>query len=114
MLAALIAGERDPKVLAQLARGRMRAKLSVLEEAFTGFFTDHHAFLLAKMLARVDALDGDIAELDRKLEELIVPFQAAVDRLDEITGVGRTAAQLILAEIGTDMARFPTAGHLAS
>jgi transposase len=114
MLAALIAGERDPKVLAQLARGRLRAKLSVLEEAFTGFFTDHHAFLLAKMLARVDALDGDIAELDRKLEELIVPFAAAVDRLDEITGVGRTAAQVILAEIGTDMTRFPTAGHLAS
>jgi transposase len=114
ILAALIAGERDPKVLAQLARGRLRAKLSVLEDAFTGFFTDHHAFLLAKMLARVDALDGDIAELDRKLEELIVPFAAAVDRLDEITGVGRVAAQVILAEIGTDMARFPTAGHLAS
>jgi transposase len=73
MLAALIAGERDPKVLARLARGRMRAKLSVLEEAFTGFFTDHHGFLLAKMLARVDALDADIAELDGKLEELIVP-----------------------------------------
>jgi transposase len=114
MLAALIAGERDPKALAQLARGRLRAKLSVLEEAFTGHFTDHHGFLLAKMLARVDALDGDIAELDRKLEELIVPFAAAVDRLDEITGVGRTAAQVILAEIGTDMGRFPTAGHLAS
>src|ERR671910_395044 len=114
MMAALIAGERDPKLLAQLARGRMRAKLSVLAEAFTGFFTDHHGFLLAKMLARVDALDADIAELDRKLEELIVPFGQAVDRLDEITGVGRTAAQLILAEIGTDMGRFPTAGHLAS
>jgi transposase len=114
MLAALIAGERDPKALAQLARGRMRAKLSVLEEAFTGFFTDHHAFLLAKMLARVDALDADIAELDRKLEELIVPFAQAADRLDEIAGVGRIAAQLILAEVGTDMGRFPTAGHLAS
>jgi transposase len=114
MLAALIAGERDPKVLAQLARGRMRAKRSVLEEAFTGHFTDHHGFLLAKMLGRVEALDADIAELDHKLEELIVPFAQAVERLDEITGVGRTAAQLILAEIGTDMARFPTAGHLAS
>jgi transposase len=114
MLAALIAGERNPKLLAQLARGRMRAKLSVLEEAFTGHFTDHHGFLLAKMLARVDALDADIAELDRKLEELIVPFAAAVDRLDEICGVGRTAARVILAEVGTDMGRFPTAGHLAS
>ena len=114
MLAALIAGERDPKLLAQLARGRMRAKLSVLAEAFTGFFTDHHAFLLAKMLARVDALDVGIAELDHKLEELIIPFAQAADRLDEITGVGRTAAQVILAEIGADMGRFPTAGHLAS
>jgi transposase len=114
MLAALIAGERDPKVLAQLARGRMRAKRSLLEEAFTGHFSDHHGFLLAKMLARVDALDSDIAELDRKLEELIVPFAHAVERLDEICGVGRVAAQLILAEVGTDMARFPTAGHLAS
>ena len=65
-------------MLAQLARGRMRAKRSVLEEAFTGFFTDHHGFLLAKMLARVDALDSDIAEPDRKLEELIVSFAAAV------------------------------------
>jgi transposase len=114
MLAALIAGERDPKVLAQLARGRMRAKRSLLEEAFTGHFSDHHGFLLAKMLARVDALDADIAELDGKLEELIAPFAHAVERLDEICGVGRVAAQLILAEVGTDMARFPTAGHLAS
>jgi transposase len=114
MLAALIAGERDPQVLAQLARGRLRAKRSVLEEAFTGVFTDHHAFLLAKMLARVDELDADIAELDHKLGELIVPFAPAVDRLDEITGVGRTAAQVILAEVGLDMGRFPTAGHLAS
>ena len=114
MLQALLAGERDPKVLAQLARGRMRAKRSVLEEAFTGHFTDHHGFLLAKMLVRVEALDADIAELDRKLEELIGPFAQVVERLDEICGVGRTAAQLILAEVGTDMGRFPTAGHLAS
>jgi transposase len=101
-------------VLAQLARGRLRAKRSVLAEAFTGFFTDHHGFLLAKMLARVDALDADIAELDGKLEELVAPFAAAADRLDEVTGVGRTAAQVILAEVGIDMGRFPTPGHLAS
>ena len=114
MLAALIAGERDPKVLAELARGRMRAKRSVLEEAFTGVFTDHHGFLLARMLGRVDGLDADIAELDHKLEELIIPFTAAADRLDEITGVGRTAACAIIAEVGVDMGRFPTPGHLAS
>jgi transposase len=114
MLAALVAGERDPKALAQLARARLRAKLTVLEEAFTGFFTDHHGFLLARMLARVDALDADIAELDGKLEELITPFAAAADRLDEITGVGRTTAQVIIAEVGVDMGRFPTPGHLTS
>jgi transposase len=113
MLASLLAGERDPKVLAELARGRLRAKRSVLEEAFTGHFTDHHGFLLAKMLARVAGLDADIAELDHKLEELIAPFRAATDRLDEICGVGRTATCAIIAEIGTDMGRFPTPGHLA-
>jgi hypothetical protein len=114
MLAALVARERDPKVLAQLARTRLRAKLGPLEEAFTGCFTDQHAFLLAKMLARVDALDADLAALDAKLQELIAPFAHAVDRLDEIPGVGQTAAHLLLAEIGTDMTRFPTAGHLVS
>jgi len=114
MLAALIAGERDPKVLAQLARARMRAKLSLLEEAFTGHFSDQHAFLLAKMLGRVDALDADLAELDAKLAELITPFAHAVDRLDEIPGVGQLAAHLLVAELGADMTRFPTAGHLVS
>jgi transposase len=114
MLAALIQGERDPKRLAELARTRLRAKLGQLQEAFTGQFTDHHAFLLATMLARIDQGSADIAELDRKIEAEIAPFAAAVERLDEITGVGRTAAQTIIAEIGTDMARFPTPGHLAS
>jgi transposase len=114
MLAALIAGERDPKVLAQLARTRMRAKRSQLEEAFTGHFTDHHAFLLAKMLGRVDQISADIAELDGKIEETIAPFVQAADRLDEIPGVGQTAAQVIVSEVGLEMGRFPTAGHLAS
>ena len=114
MLAALLAGERDPKVLAQLARTRLRAKLGQLEEAFTGHFTDHHGFLLATMLDRVDAVSADIATLEAKIDQEIAPFAQAVDRLDEITGVGRTAAQVIIAEIGTDMGRFPTPGHLAS
>ena len=114
MLAALLAGERDPKVLAQLARSRMRAKLGQLEEAFTGHFSDHHAFLLATMLARIDQASADIAELEAKIEEEVAPFAPAVDRLDGITGVGRTAAQVIIAEVGTDMGRFPTPGHLAS
>ncbi len=114
MLAALLAGERDPKVLAQLARSSMRAKISALEEAFTGRFTDHHAFLLRTMLARVDQISADIAALDTKIEELIAPFASAVERLDEIPGIGRTAASVILSEIGLDMSRFPTPGHLAS
>ncbi len=92
----------------------MRAKLSLLEEAFTGCFSDQHAFLLARMLDRVDALSADIAALDTRIEALIGPFTAAVDRLDEIPGVGQTAAHLLIAEIGADMTRFPTAGHLVS
>ncbi|MEU8280341.1 transposase, partial [Microbispora bryophytorum] len=114
MMAALIAGERNPKVLAQLARTSLRGKIAALEEAFTGRFTDHHAFLLTRMLARVDAISADIAELDRKIEEEIAPFVDAVERLDEIPGIGPTAAYAIIAEIGLDMSRFPTAGHLAS
>jgi transposase len=114
MMAALIAGERDPKVLARLARTRMRAKLGLLEEAFVGHFTDHHGFLLATMLARVDQASADIATLEAKIEAEIAPFQAAADQLDEITGVGRVAAQVIIAEIGVDMGRFPTPGHLTS
>jgi transposase len=114
MMAALIAGERNPVVLAQLARGRMRAKVTLLEEAFVGNFTPHHRFLLATMLARIDATSDDIAEVEAQIETVIIPFASAVKRLDEITGIGRTAAHVIIAEIGADMTRFPTAAHLAS
>ena len=86
MLAALVAGERDPKVLAQLARRSMRAKITVLEEAFTGHFSDHHAFLLRTMLGRVDAISADIAVLDDRIAAEAAPFAAAVSRLDEIPG----------------------------
>jgi transposase len=114
MMSALIAGERDPRVLAQLARSSMRAKIADLEEAFYGRFSDHHAFLLAKMLARVDAIDVDIADVEARIEEQIAPFAEAVARLDAIPGVGHTAACVIIAEVGLDMSRFPTAAHLAS
>ena len=114
MLRALAAGERNPGVLAQMARASMRRKISVLEEAFTGHFTGHHAFLLGKMLARVDALDADITELDERIGEMIAPFAQAVERLDEIPGIGPVAAAIIIAEVGLDMTRFPTAQHLCS
>ncbi len=114
MMAALVAGERDPGRLAEMARARMRAKIPQLREAFTGFFTDHHALLLAQMLARIDGIEADIALLDERIEAHLVPFADAVERLDEIPGIGATAAAVIIAEIGVDMSRFPTAGHLCS
>jgi transposase len=114
MMAALVSGERNPKVLAQLARHTMRRKITVLEEAFTGYFTGHHAFLLGTMLARVDAISADVAALDARIEEMIAPFANAVARLDEIPGISLTAAHVIIAETGLDMTRFPTAGHLVS
>jgi transposase len=114
MLAALIDGQRNPQVLAQMARTRMRTKIPQLEEAFVGHFTDHHSFLLAKMLARIDALDKDIADLDTQIEAHLAPFAGAVARLDQIPGIGATAAAVIIAEVGLDMTRFPTPAHLSS
>jgi len=114
MMAALVAGERDPKVLAQLARTRMRVRIPQLEEAFVGHFDDHHAFLLTQMLDRIDAMTANIDTLDARIEEQIAPFADAVARLDQIPGVGATAAAVIIAEVGVDMTRFPTPGHLCS
>ena len=101
MLAALVAGERNPKVLAQLARRSMRAKITVLEEAFTGHFTDHHAFLLGAMLARVDAISADIAALDAAIATHAAPFADLIARLDEIPGISLVSAYVILAESGS-------------
>jgi transposase len=114
MMAALIAGERDPAVLANLARGSLRNKTGPLTEALTGRFTDHHAFLLTQMLRRVDAITADVATVQERIDSQIAPFARAVARLDEIPGVGATAAQAILAEVGLDMTRFPTPAHLTS
>ncbi len=134
MLAALIAGERDPKVLAELAKGRLRVKHAALIEALTGRFDAHHGELAAILLGQIDSLTSQIELIDTRAEQLIAAMPAAqapasggdtsaggeaayldaVDRLDEITGIGRHAAQTIIAEIGLSMAVFPTSGHLVS
>ena len=114
MMAAPIAGERDPKVLAQLARGSMRTKTARLEEAFDGHFGDHHRFLLTRMLARIDGINADIAALDEQIETQLGPFATAAARLDDIPGIGPIAAAAIIAEVGVDMTRFATAAHLCS
>jgi len=114
MMAALITGQRDPDVLAQMARGRLRAKVPALAEALTGRFSGHHAYLLTRMLTRIDTLEADIADMDSRIEAEIAPFADAVARLDEIPGIGVVAARTIIAEVGMDMTRFPTAAHLAS
>jgi transposase len=114
MMNRLIAGERNPLVLADLARSSMRKKIGQLQEAFVGRFNENHAFLLARMLARIDALSADIEQVEARIEDEIAPFDQTVARLDEIPGVGLTAARVIIAEIGVDMSRFPTPAHLAS
>ena len=114
MIDALIAGERDPAVLAKMAKGRMRPKIPQLADALAGRFTAHHALLCRAMLARIDQADATIDELTKQIEILLDPHEAAVTLLVGIPGVSYRLAQVILAEIGTDMSRFPTPGHLAS
>ena len=114
MLGALVAGERDPQVLAELAKGRLRAKLPQLRQALRGRFGDHHALLVRLALAHLEHLEGAIATLDTEVDRVIAPFARARDQLATITGVGKRAAETIIAEIGVDMTVFPTAGHLAS
>jgi transposase len=115
MLAAIIAGQRNPKVLAQMARTRMRGKITQLEEALDcSFFTEEHAFVLAMMLANIDHLTAQIKELTGKIEALCQPYLHQIGQLDAIPGFGVITAQDIIAEIGVNMAVFPTAGHLCS
>jgi transposase len=114
MLQAMIDGQRDPKILAEMARTGMRRKIPQLREALTGHFDDHHAFICATMLRRIDALAADIADLDARIEQMIAPFARAVQQLDEIPGVGVRSAQEFIAELGVDMTVFPTAAHLVS
>lgn len=114
MLEALIAGERDPQRLAQLARGRLRAKIPQLVDALHGRFSEHHARLLRLHLDHIDFLDAQIDGLDDHIDQVIHPFATIRERLQTIPGVGVRVAETIIAEIGTDMSRFPSAGHLAS
>jgi transposase len=153
MIEALIAGERDPRVLADLARGRMKAKRAALVEALTGQFDDHHAELARMLLDQIDALSAQIDRLTARIDELIAAVPAAqpprgpdhhaagpgqpgcdchdasgdcvharvaqillpaLDRLDEVTGIGPHIAQVVIGEIELDMSRFPTAAHLVS
>jgi transposase len=147
MLEALIAGQRDPRVLAELARGRMRGKRGALVQALTGRFDDHHAELARMLLDQYDALTAQIDRLTARIEELIgaipaaqvprdgagptggrdggttgvsanqqaaQPPLSALERLDEVPGIGSKAAQVIIAEVGLDMDQFPTPAHLVS
>ncbi len=112
----LIAGERNPKVLAQLARARARRKISELEAALEGaeFFTPQLAALLARMLARIDQLNASIGELTAVVETLLEPYEEQLQQAESMPGWGRRSAQDAVAETGVDMTRFRTGGHLAS
>lgn len=114
MIEALINGERDPAVLANLARGVMRKKIPDLMLACAGRFGDQHALMCTLHLEHIDHLTDMIARLDTRIDEASLPFGAQTELLATIPGIGERAAQVIISEIGVDMARFPTAAHLAS
>ena len=114
ILAALIAGETNPSVLAELARGRMRAKREVLAQAVVGRFTSHHAFLITEHLSQLDYLEETMERVSAEIAHRLAAEQTALELLDTIPGVGQRAAEIILAEIGTELSHFPSAQHLAS
>lgn len=114
MIEALIAGETDPLRLASLASSRIKASPAALGEALRGRVTRHHRFLLRLHLQQIDALDRAIAEIDKEVEANLAPFRDLIPVLTSIPGIGELAARILLAEIGADMSRFPTAGHLIS
>lgn len=114
MLEALCGGETDAQLLAELARGRLRQKREQLAQALEGRVKPHHRFILTELLCQVDNLDETIARFDEQIEATCRPFAEAVERLDTIPGIGRETAEVIVAEIGADMSRFPSAQHLAA
>lgn len=114
MVEALIAGQRDPAALAQLAKGKLRPKVSQLTEALAGHFGAHHAVAAAQVLAHIDCLDASIAALTEEIGIRMRPYAAARTLLEQIPGFDRLVIDTVIAETGADMARFPTAGHLAA
>ncbi|MFF4258738.1 IS110 family transposase [Streptomyces sp. NPDC001663] len=114
MIEALIAGERDPAVLADLAIGKARSKMTDLREALTGRFEDHHAFLASQALAHIDSIDAQTAAFDRRIETETAPMRRQHSLLTTIPGISTRLAQVVIAETGVDMTRFPTAAALAS
>src|SRR5881409_3533478 len=114
MLEALVRGTSDPEVLAELARGRLRAKIPALRQALRGRFRPHHAFLVSQLLAHLDYVNETITILSERIEEVISPFADELARLDTIHGVARRTAEVLIAELGADMNQFPNDRHLAS
>ena len=114
MLEAILAGQRDVEVLADLARGRLRAKRDQLKVALEGRVTAHHSFLMTEHLSTLEYLDEAIERVSGEIDQRLTADQEAIALLDTIPGVGQRAAEILIAEIGTDMSRFPSAKHLAS
>ena len=114
MLEAIITGERDGTILAELAQGRLRSKRAALEQALTGCVRPHHCFLLTELLCQIDSLDETIGHFAEQIQAACAPEQEAVELLDTIPGISPQVAEVVLAEVGADMSRFPTAGHLAA
>ena len=114
MIRALIAGQEDPAELAELARGRLRGKRPELREALRGHVGEHHRFMLGQLMEHLDYLDGQIARFDERIASLMRPFAPQIEQLMTIPGVGPRTAQVVVAEVGVDMSRFPSDDHLAS
>lgn len=114
MLEALVAGSTEGAELANLARGKMRKKRSELEQALVGHFGPHQRFLVAQQLAHIDNLDATVEQVSAEIARRLLPYEAQLRRLETIPGIGRRIAEIIIAELGANLDRFPTAKHLAS
>jgi transposase len=114
MLSAMIEGEQDPLVLAEMAKGRLRRKIPDLAQALTGHFDANHARMARSMLRRLDLVEQALAELDATITDACQPWAHQIELLQTIPGVGEKVAQVIIAETGGDMSRFPTAAHLTA